>query len=42
LLTYPDDVRAVTTEEALAAVRRVFAEDNDYIEAHLLPEEGEF
>ncbi len=37
---YPDKVRAVTTEEALEAVRRVFAEDKHYIEAHLLPEEG--
>ena len=37
-----DDVRAVTTEEALEAVRKTFAEGNQYIEAHLLPEEGEF
>ncbi|MEM9054329.1 MAG: pitrilysin family protein [Pseudomonadota bacterium] len=41
LLNYPDDVRAVTTQEALAAVRKVFAEDRHYIEAHLLPAEGE-
>ncbi|MEM8617058.1 MAG: insulinase family protein, partial [Pseudomonadota bacterium] len=41
LMTYPDDVRAVTTEEALAAVRTVFATDRNYIEAHLLPETGE-
>lgn len=41
LLSYPDDVRAVTAEEALAAVRKVFAEDNHYIEAHLLPSETE-
>ncbi len=41
LLSYPDDVRAVTAEQALAAVRKVFAEDRNYIEAHLLPEEGE-
>ena len=40
LLTYPDDVRAVTTQQALDAVRRVFAADNHYIEAHLLPEDG--
>jgi zinc protease len=40
LLNYPDDVRAVTTEQALAAVRKTFAEGNHYIEAHLLPEEG--
>ncbi|WOR16004.1 pitrilysin family protein [Hyphomonas sp. FCG-A18] len=41
LLSYPDDVRSVTTEQALAAVRRVFAEDRHFIEAHLLPEDGE-
>jgi len=41
LINYPDDVRAVTTEEALAAVRKVFAEGNNHIEAHLLPSEGE-
>ncbi len=41
ILSYPDDVRAVTTEDAIAAVRKVFAEDNHYIEAHLLPAEGE-
>lgn len=41
LLSYPDDVRSVTTEQALAAVRKVFAEDNHYIEAQLLPAEGE-
>ncbi|MDJ0922350.1 MAG: pitrilysin family protein [Henriciella sp.] len=40
LMSYPDDIRTVTTEEALEAVRRVFAEGNHYIEAHLLPEEG--
>ncbi len=39
LINYPDDVRAVTTEQALAAVRKVFAADQHYIEAHLLPEE---
>ena len=37
LLTYPNDVRAVTTEAALAAVRQVFAPENHYIEAQLLP-----
>ena len=41
LLTYPDDVRDVTTAEALAAVRKTFAEGNHYIEAQLLPAEGE-
>lgn len=41
LLNYPDDVRAVTTEQALAAVRKVFAADAKYIEAHLLPETTE-
>ncbi len=42
LINYPDDVRAITTEAALAAVRQTFADGNNYIEAHLLPEEGEF
>ena len=37
LLSYPDAVRAVTPEAALAAVRAVFAEDKNYIEGHLLP-----
>ena len=38
LLSYPDDVRAVTTEQALAAVRSILAGDRPYIEARLLPE----
>ena len=42
LLNYPDDIRSVTTEEALAAARAVFDPDNNYIEARLLPAEGEF
>lgn len=42
ILTYPDRVRAVTPAAALAAVREVFAEDAHHIEAHLLPEEGDF
>ena len=41
LLTYSDDIRAVTTEDALAAVRETFAADRFYIEAQLLPGEGE-
>lgn len=42
LLSYPDDVRAVSSEAAIAAVRKTFAPANNYIEAHLLPaEEGE-
>ncbi len=41
ILGYPDAVRAVTAEEALAAVRAVFAHDKHYIEAHLLPAEGD-
>ena len=40
LLNYPDDVRAVTKEQAEAAIRKVFADGNNYIEAHLLPAEG--
>ena len=39
VLSYPDDVRAVTKEDAIEALRRVFGEDKHYIEAHLLPEE---
>lgn len=41
VLSYPDDVRSITAEEAIAAVRSVFAEDRHFIEAHLLPEEGD-
>ena len=41
LLAYPDDVRAVTPEEAITAVRAVFGSDKNYIEAHLLPAEGD-
>ena len=37
VLSYPDRVRAVTTEDAIAAVRKVFAPDRHYIEARLLP-----
>ncbi|MEO1965732.1 pitrilysin family protein, partial [Hyphomonas sp.] len=39
VLSYPDDVRAVTPEEAIAAVRTVFGPDRHYIEAQLLPSE---
>ncbi|MEM5516575.1 pitrilysin family protein [Henriciella sp. AS95] len=39
VLDYPDDIRAVTADDAIAALRRVLAEDKNYIEAHLLPEE---
>ncbi|MEM7459166.1 MAG: pitrilysin family protein [Pseudomonadota bacterium] len=41
LMTYEDDIRAVTTEQALSAVRQVFATDRNYIEAQLLPAEGD-
>ncbi|MEE2920599.1 MAG: pitrilysin family protein [Pseudomonadota bacterium] len=41
VLNYPDGMRAVTTEQAIAAVRQVFGPDRHYIEAHLLPAEGE-
>jgi zinc protease len=41
ILTYPDQVRSVTPDEALAAVRAVFAPDKHFIEAHLLPAEGD-
>lgn len=36
--SYPDDIRAVTKEDAIEALRTVFADDRNYIEAHLLPE----
>ena len=42
VLNYPDAMRAITTEQAIAAVREVFGVDRHYIEAHLLPAEGEF
>ena len=41
ILAYPDDVRDVTPEEAIAAVRAVFGAGINYIEAHLLPAEGD-
>jgi zinc protease len=41
LMSYEDDVREVMTEAALAAVRETFAADNHYIEAQLLPAEGD-
>lgn len=42
LMTYSDDIRSVTTEQAQDAARSVFAEGNNFIEAQLLPAEGEF
>ncbi len=41
ILGYPDAVRAVSAEQAIAAVRAVFAPEKHYIEAHLLPAEGD-
>ncbi len=41
ILAYPDTVRAVTPEQAIAAVRAVFGSEKRYIEAHLLPAEGD-
>ncbi len=41
LMSYEDDVREVMTEAALAAVRETFAANNHYIEAQLLPAEGD-
>ena len=38
-LNYPDDVRAVTAERALAAVRAIFTDDAHFITARLLPDE---
>ena len=41
ILGYPDEVRAVTPERAIAAVRKVFGAEQHYIESHLLPEGGD-
>jgi zinc protease len=41
ILSYPDAVRSITTQEALAAVRKVFGEDRHYIEAELVQAEGD-
>ncbi len=41
ILAYPDLVRGVTAERAISALRAVFAPDKHYIEAHLLPAEGD-
>ena len=41
IAAYPDRIREVTPEQALAAVREVFAADKHYIAAHLLPAEGD-
>jgi zinc protease len=41
ILGYPDAVRAVTADDAIAAVRAVFGPDKHHIEAHLLPAEGD-
>lgn len=38
---YPDEVRQVTPQQALAAVRAVFGADKNYITSHLLPAEGD-
>ncbi len=40
VLSYPDEVKSITTEEAIAAVRTVFGADRHYIEALLLPADG--
>ncbi|HRX74126.1 MAG TPA: insulinase family protein, partial [Hyphomonas sp.] len=41
ILNYPDEVRSITTEEAITAVRKVFGPDRHYIEARLLPADEE-
>lgn len=41
ILNYPDEIRSITTDEAIAAVRKVFGEDRHYIEAELVPAEGD-
>jgi len=40
ILNYPDAIRSITTDEAIAAVRKVFGNDRHYIEAELVPAEG--
>ncbi len=40
VIDYPDEIRAVTKEAAIDALRQVLADDRNYIEAHLLPEES--
>lgn len=42
IAAYPDDIREVTPERALEAVRAVFSPDRHFITAHLLPAEGGF
>ena len=37
VMNYPEDIRQVTKEDAIAALRRVLGEDKNYIEGHLLP-----
>ena len=41
VMDYPEDIRKVTAEDAIAALRRVLGPDQNYIEAHLLPEDAE-
>ena len=41
IASYPEEVRQVTPEQALAAVRAVFGADKNYITSHLLPAEGD-
>ncbi len=40
VVNYPRDIKAVTTAEANAALRKVFGAERHYIESHLLPAEG--
>jgi zinc protease len=41
ILNYPDEIKAITTDEAIAAVRKVFGEDRHYIDAELVSAEGD-
>lgn len=41
VLSYPERMKSITNEEAIAAVRKVFSPDRHYIEAQLLPPEDE-
>jgi zinc protease len=40
VVNYPRDIKAVTTADANAALRKVFGAERHYIESHLLPAEG--
>ncbi|WP_084397791.1 M16 family metallopeptidase [Henriciella aquimarina] len=41
VMSYPDDIRSVTKDDAIAALRKVLGADQNYIEGHLLPASDE-